>query len=1078
MIALGPDGHLYIPETFGRRITRLEGPIPTLQVAGEIIASTDGSTFFEFSGGRHVRTWDALTRRKLLEFTYDPSGLITAVTDGDGNITHVERAADGTATAIVSPDGDRTTLSTDTNGFLSAIMNGAADTVRLTHTSSGRLTNLVDPKGQEHRFTYSVTGELRTDTAPDSSSTTLAVDPDPVTHPYRNTQSSAEGRSTVRDATYNADGTTVRTNTTPDGLVATTTLETNGRQTLTTPQGVTTTSVSKGDPRFGMQAPLLKSLVVRMPSGATMTTTATRTITLADPLDPLTLASKVDSVSVNGKVTVSTYNAAARTITTVSPEGRASVTTLDATNRPVQVQRPGLAPIVTGYDARGRVSTVTQAGRTTTFTYGSNGRLSQTQDPIGRVTLFTYDSAGRLLTTRRPDGQVLAYGYDRNGNRTRVTPPGQPAHQFAFTKGDLLESYTAPAVGGVAPVTRFAYNRDRQLTRITRPDSVIIEQTYDAAGRPRTYTRPDGTTTFDYDPTTGMLTQMTASGAGGAMSYTYDGTLMKTITTTGVAATDLAFGYDTEFRVNSVGVHGNVVTFTYDRDGLMNHAGALALGRSAATGQIVSTTLSGVHDTITYDAFGAVSADTSRSGTTFLYGYAVTRDSLQRIITKTESVRGTSARFDYRYDSVSRLVEVKQDGAVTASYQYDANGNRLNLTTSTGSVTGTYDAQDRLVTYGSAAYGYSGAGELRFRTLGADTTRYRFDALGMLRGVTLSSGTTVDYTLDAMNRRVGRSVNGTVTQRYAYSGTLGPAAEIDASGNVVTRFVYGTHANVPDYMVRAGVTYRFVVDASGSVRMVVDVATGTSAQELDYDEFGRVTRDTHVGFQPFGYAGGIYDETTGLVHFGVREFDAETGRWLSKDPIGFGGGDPNLYAYSLNDPTNVGDIGGRCPPCLILLGEGVGGAATDLAIQLLLSGGDLSCVNWREVAGAGIIAAATSGIGEILGEIASEANRVRLFRAVDENELRSILEEGTYGSSPSMGGKYFALTREGAENFANAGINAGRDITITSTTVPRSVFNEGFLFNDPGANGAGASIHFAQDFLRSLYDAIGPIKIH
>jgi len=65
-----------------------------------------------------------------------------------------------------------------------------------------------------------------------------------------------------------------------------------------------------------------------------------------------------------------------------------------------------------------------------------------------------------------------------------------------------------------------------------------------------------------------------------------------------------------------------------------------------------------------------------------------------------------------------------------------------------------------------------------------------------------------------------------------------------------------------------------------------------------------VTLDTNPGFQPFGFAGGIYDRDTGLVHFGARDYDPETGRWTSRDPLRFGGGDPNLYAYAANDPVN------------------------------------------------------------------------------------------------------------------------------------------------------------------------------
>jgi RHS repeat-associated protein len=73
---------------------------------------------------------------------------------------------------------------------------------------------------------------------------------------------------------------------------------------------------------------------------------------------------------------------------------------------------------------------------------------------------------------------------------------------------------------------------------------------------------------------------------------------------------------------------------------------------------------------------------------------------------------------------------------------------------------------------------------------------------------------------------------------------------------------------------------------------------------MDYDEWGRVLLDTNPGFQPFGFAGGLYDRDTGLVRFGARDYDPETGRWTAKDPIGFDGGDSNLFGYVANDPVN------------------------------------------------------------------------------------------------------------------------------------------------------------------------------
>lgn len=46
------------------------------------------------------------------------------------------------------------------------------------------------------------------------------------------------------------------------------------------------------------------------------------------------------------------------------------------------------------------------------------------------------------------------------------------------------------------------------------------------------------------------------------------------------------------------------------------------------------------------------------------------------------------------------------------------------------------------------------------------------------------------------------------------------------------------------------------------------------------------------------------------VKFGARVYDPSMGRWLTKDPIGFGGGDANLYGYVANDPVNWVDPSG------------------------------------------------------------------------------------------------------------------------------------------------------------------------
>ena len=111
-------------------------------------------------------------------------------------------------------------------------------------------------------------------------------------------------------------------------------------------------------------------------------------------------------------------------------------------------------------------------------------------------------------------------------------------------------------------------------------------------------------------------------------------------------------------------------------------------------------------------------------------------------------------------------------------------------------------------------------------------------------------------------------------------------------------------------MIKGGVTYRIITDHLGSPRLVVNTRHRRVAQRIDYDALGNVSTDTNPGFQPFGFAGGLYDRDTGLVRFGARDYDPAVGRWTTKDPIDFAGGDANLYAYAVGDPINFSDYYG------------------------------------------------------------------------------------------------------------------------------------------------------------------------
>jgi RHS repeat-associated protein len=82
------------------------------------------------------------------------------------------------------------------------------------------------------------------------------------------------------------------------------------------------------------------------------------------------------------------------------------------------------------------------------------------------------------------------------------------------------------------------------------------------------------------------------------------------------------------------------------------------------------------------------------------------------------------------------------------------------------------------------------------------------------------------------------------------------------------------------------------------------------AQRLDYDAWGGITSDSAPGFQPFGFAGGLFDRDTGLTHFGARDYDSASGRWLSKDPARAFHEQTSLFAAMGNSPTVTIDPSG------------------------------------------------------------------------------------------------------------------------------------------------------------------------
>ena len=73
-----------------------------------------------------------------------------------------------------------------------------------------------------------------------------------------------------------------------------------------------------------------------------------------------------------------------------------------------------------------------------------------------------------------------------------------------------------------------------------------------------------------------------------------------------------------------------------------------------------------------------------------------------------------------------------------------------------------------MLAYNGFTYTYTANGELLTKTSTGGTTNYTYDILGNLLEVSLADGTQIQYIIDGQNRRVGKQVNGSLTQELTF----------------------------------------------------------------------------------------------------------------------------------------------------------------------------------------------------------------------------------------------------------------------------------------------------------------------
>ena len=438
------------------------------------------------------------------------------------------------------------------------------------------------------------------------------------------------------------------------------------------------------------------------------------------------------------------------------------------------------------FDAAGRIDQVAQGSRVDTTAFsGTTGWATSFTDALGRVTsIDARDAAGRVLAQTLPGARVVSMTYDRNGNTTSITPPGQPAHAMDYTALDLESRYTPPAVPGASGVVESVFDFDRMLIETRRAEGSIVYG-YDAFGRRASTVDPLFSALFGYNAAD-QLVSLTGSD-GVDLTFVWDGDLLRRTNWSGLVAGTVEKRYDHLLRLKEQVTMGQSVQTAYDADDLPVQVGPVAIGRDPANGRVVSTTVGGVTETYTYNAFGELEAQEAKHGGAPLLRRDYARDALGRITSVTESVLGGApAITSYTYDAAGRLDSVTT-GASAVTYTYDPNGNRTHVS---GVPVATYDAQDRLLTYAGANYTYTAGGDLRTKTDASGTTTYTYDLQGNLKRVDLPTGDVVEYVVDPQSRRVARKLNGAFTHKWLYEDQLRPVAELDGAGNLVSLFVY------------------------------------------------------------------------------------------------------------------------------------------------------------------------------------------------------------------------------------------------------------------------------------------------
>jgi RHS repeat-associated protein len=592
------------------------------------------------------------------------------------------------------------------------------------------------------------------------------------------------------------------------------------------------------------------------------------------------------------------YDASGFMTARVDKLGKRWTMVYDAVGRMLSQSDPLNRSSIYTYDSLDRVVTITDAaGAVTTFTYDENSSRTKVTDRLGRIWRSFYDKKNRLIRTVDPIGRISRRTYNIGDEMTKVTSPSLREMRYEYDqRGQAVKIFD-----GLGNASNYTYDYERKLKTIQDKRGNTTSFEYDELDRPTLQRNPLGQSSSAKYDSLGKVTESTDE-LGRRTNFTYD--TVNRMTNIAYADAQVGYTYDTLNRITQISdTQGGTLNWSYD-----------------ALGQVQSETTANGSVNYTYNDARQKSSMTALNRPSVNYGY----DSAGRLANITQG----SETFGYNYDSISRMTSLTRPNGVNTNYEYDqvnrlkrmthgtiedfkyeynidneiSSINSLNSATQLPTAKNSSGANNanRITQFGDSTFSFDEKGQSTTQTNSSGTSTYNWDVRGRLKNVALPNGETVNYNYDVLGRRTSRTSSNQTTN-FVYDG-----ADVvqDKQGSNNVNYLNGLGI---DDKLKVDNKY-FLKDHLGSTIGLTNTS-GNLVESQKYEAFGKATGSLSTRY---GYTGREYDADTKLNYYRARWYDAEQGRFLSSDPIGFKAGE-NFYSYVGNSPMNKKDPSGLFP---------------------------------------------------------------------------------------------------------------------------------------------------------------------